>query len=161
MKPFVFYFVFANFFSSTVLVTVTGPSVLSRPSSLQDQSVRAPERILAKPSSVGPGLSKTDKAGKLNGTIHPSTEQVVKARPRSPHPDARRLADILAIPKIEELSEIDDSDWLISSKLGPEKKRKVDDSRGTTIADTPPRVWSKAKSIDSADVSALPYVIPY
>ncbi|CAM8887366.1 unnamed protein product [Rhodiola kirilowii] len=152
---------------------VTGPNKLSRPSSsfhLHSENGKTPEprQIPLKPSPDGQGATnifKVDKVGKVNGIIdtlvqRPATEQVIQARPQSPHPDTKRLIEVLSVPKIEELSEIDDSDWLISSNKGQEKKHKVDGSHTSTIADTP-HVWSKATTINPADVCALPYVIPY
>ncbi|CAM8991388.1 unnamed protein product [Rhodiola kirilowii] len=151
---------------------VNGLSKLSRPSSihLPSDGRRAlePCQIPVKPSLDGRGAAniiKVGKVGKVNGVIEavlqcPATEHISQARAPSPHPDAKRLIEILSVPKIDELSELNDSDWLFSGKGRPGKKPRVDDSHAGTSVDMP-QVWSKAASIESADVYALPYVIPY
>ncbi|KAL3619966.1 hypothetical protein CASFOL_034878 [Castilleja foliolosa] len=73
---------------------------------------------------------------------------------RSPHPDSKYLAEVLTVPeKLSDCFDNDEQDWLFSEKV--ESKAKV----GPVGEDV--RVWSEAVHIESADVCALPYVIPY
>ncbi|XP_038703181.1 myb-like protein X isoform X2 [Tripterygium wilfordii] len=74
---------------------------------------------------------------------------------KPPHPDSKYLSQILAVPKVE-WSDFDDQEWLFSSDL-LSKKPKVT----CNLVDRTPQVWADALKIDSADVTALPYVIPY
>ncbi|XP_042517613.1 putative uncharacterized protein DDB_G0271982 [Macadamia integrifolia] len=80
-----------------------------------------------------------------------------EASTRPPHPDLRYLSQILSVPKMEEWSEFDDQEWLFSSDSLQSKKPKV----GSSVVNETPQVWAEALQIESADVCALPYVIPY
>ncbi|XP_043709291.1 glutamic acid-rich protein-like isoform X2 [Telopea speciosissima] len=73
------------------------------------------------------------------------------------HPDLKYLSQILSVPKMEEWSVFDDQEWLFSSDCLQSKKPKV----GSSVVDETPQVWAEALQIESADVCALPYVIPY
>lgn len=86
----------------------------------------------------------------------PGADQIAEASRRPPHPDSKYLNQILSVPKMDEWSGIDDQEWLFGSKSTLVRKPdmcldEVNDNR----------VWSEALQIDSADVCALPYVIPY
>lgn len=72
---------------------------------------------------------------------------------KPPHPDAKYLSKILTVPKMDDLSDFDDQEWLFNSDSQVKKPKAV--SSGV------PQVWDRALRIDSADVCALPYVIPY
>ncbi|XP_052207034.1 uncharacterized protein LOC127811324 [Diospyros lotus] len=113
-----------------------------------------------------------NKACKVNGTIdakplsisskktYPASthvNQIAPASTKPPHPDTKYLGQVLSVPKMEDWSELDDQEWLYSSKDHLEGKADV---RSAGITETP-RVWSDAMWIESADVCALPYVIPY
>ncbi|XP_042483511.1 splicing regulatory glutamine/lysine-rich protein 1-like [Macadamia integrifolia] len=74
-----------------------------------------------------------------------------------PHPDLEYLSQILSVTQMEELSDFDDQEWLFSSDSLQSKNPKV----GSSVADETPQVWAEALRIESADVCALPYVIPY
>lgn len=75
---------------------------------------------------------------------------------KAPHPDSKYLSHILTVPKMGDWSESDDQEWLFSKK-GPPKRAHLE----LHGVNEEPRVWSEAVHIESADVYALPYVIPY
>ncbi|KDP39333.1 hypothetical protein JCGZ_01090 [Jatropha curcas] len=90
----------------------------------------------------------------------PTTTQAdKKAEPpkRPPHPDLKYLSQVLTVPKMEEWSDFDDQEWLFLGSDSQLKKPKL----GSLRVDETPQVWSEALQIDSVDVCALPYVIPY
>ena len=76
---------------------------------------------------------------------------------KPPHPDSKYLSQVLSVPKMEEWSDFDDQEWLFHSNESQSKKTKV----GFSEIDEAPQVWAEALQIESADVCALPYVIPY
>ncbi|GAB4841461.1 hypothetical protein Ancab_022177 [Ancistrocladus abbreviatus] len=84
-------------------------------------------------------------------------EQIQKPSSKPPHPGAECLSSILSVPKIDEWSDFDDQEWLFGSNSLPSKKTEV----GCPRADAEQQVWAKALYIESADVSALPFVLPY
>ncbi|GFY82559.1 hypothetical protein Acr_02g0007990 [Actinidia rufa] len=81
-------------------------------------------------------------------------DKIAQASMKPPHPDSKYLSLILSVPKMDEWSDFDDQEWLFSSKTCSAKPPNV----GSAEA---PRVWAEALQIESADVCALPYVIPY
>ncbi|CBI40883.3 unnamed protein product, partial [Vitis vinifera] len=85
------------------------------------------------------------------------TTEKCEASAKQPHPDSKYLSQILSVPKIEECSNFDDQEWLFSSKNPQSKNMEV----GSLGFDGTMQVWAEALPIKSADVSALPYVIPY
>ncbi|XP_073126981.1 uncharacterized protein [Henckelia pumila] len=74
---------------------------------------------------------------------------------RPPHPDSKYLNEVLTVPKLGDLSENDDQDWLFS-KQPPSTKMK---SESVLVEEH--CVWSEAVLIEPADICAMPYVIPY
>ncbi|GMH28279.1 hypothetical protein Nepgr_030122 [Nepenthes gracilis] len=116
-----------------------------------------------------PSFVEADKKpDKLNGTTdaplfrrfaHETAhaDQNVEASRRLPHPDTEYLSQILAVPKMDEWSDFDDQEWLFGSSIFQSRNSKMETS-GVYEA-TP--VWAESLKIDSADVFALPYVIPY
>lgn len=88
------------------------------------------------------------KESKINGVIGAEVGHALKP----PHPDIKYLTHLLSVPKMTEWCDLDDQEWLFQSK-----KPKV----GCSIEDEAPQVWAEAVPIESADVCALPYVIPY
>ncbi|KAL2530966.1 DNA ligase 1-like [Forsythia ovata] len=87
----------------------------------------------------------------------PKVENLIaEASRRPPHPDSKYLSEILTVPKMEEL-QTDDQEWLFYMKDPPSNKPKV----GFWGVREDVCVWSEAMYIESADVYALPYVIPY
>lgn len=83
-------------------------------------------------------------------------DKVTKTSAKPPHPDTKYLSQILSVPKMEEWSEFDDQEWLFSSD-----ETRLKEPKEVSVAIETPQVWDVAMQIDSADVCALPYVIPY
>lgn len=80
---------------------------------------------------------------------------------KRPHSDLKYLDQILNVPKREELHEVDDDqqEWLFGqSGLKLLKKQGADSA--TSLVETP-QVWNQALRIESADIVALPYVVPF
>ncbi|KAL8525279.1 hypothetical protein ACS0TY_014782 [Phlomoides rotata] len=87
----------------------------------------------------------------------PKVEDLIaEASRRPPHPDSKYMLEVLTVPKMEEWSENDDQDWLVSKKSCSRKPNV-----GPIGVKEYPPVWSETVHIESADVYALPYVIPY
>ncbi|KAI8538110.1 hypothetical protein RHMOL_Rhmol09G0076900 [Rhododendron molle] len=85
----------------------------------------------------------------------PPADQILEASKKPPHPDSKYLDQVLSVPKLKEWSDFDDQEWLFSSRNGRSSEKP--DAGSSEI----PRVWAEALRIESADVCALPYVIPY
>ncbi|XP_059660084.1 uncharacterized protein LOC132306635 isoform X2 [Cornus florida] len=113
---------------------------------------------------------KENKEPKINGSIAVQQPNVCSMKPLSapvkakakvavkpPHPDSKYLSQILYVPKIEAWSDFDDQDWLFGNDNLQLKKPKLDSSK----VDGTPNVWDEVLRMESADVTALPYVIPY
>ncbi|XP_077212287.1 uncharacterized protein LOC143847362 [Tasmannia lanceolata] len=109
-----------------------------------------------------------NKERKVNGIIEAQPPSVTsrpsisltacengEASTRPPHPDSKYLSQILTVPQKAEWSDFDDQEWLFSSE-NCLSKPKVAVEVGET-----PLVWADAIRIDSGDICALPYVIPY
>ncbi|KAE8677589.1 protein ELC [Hibiscus syriacus] len=124
--------------------------------------------------SKGPGtsLKVEHKERKLNDIVEAQLSSVTPTKHlsssaqasqidevsiKSPHPDSKYLSQVLSVPKMEEWSGVDDQSWLFHSTDPQSKKPKV----GFSEIDEPPQVWAGALQIESADIYALPYVIPY
>lgn len=115
-------------------------------------------------------LKVDDKDHKINGLIgaqklpisapKPSTviaEQITEASRRPPHPDTKYLSKVLSVPRMDEWSGFDDQEWLFDSKGSLLKKSEM----GSVRVNPEQHVWAEALQMESADVYALPYVIPY
>jgi hypothetical protein len=76
-----------------------------------------------------------------------------KAYLKQPHPDINYLSQVHCIPSTQDFSEYIDQDWLFSVDHVWQKTVtfKTAESR---------QVWSDAQLIDTADVIAMPYVVP-
>ncbi|KAJ0988915.1 hypothetical protein J5N97_007271 [Dioscorea zingiberensis] len=117
-------------------------------------------------NSVKAGLpdNKTRKANGITGAHTPPIEMKPLAiadtsgngeiTKKPPHRDCKYLNQVYSVPKMEEFSENVDQAWLFSSENYLQKPMKLK-------AEETPQVWAEAMHIDSADVFALPYVIPY
>lgn len=73
------------------------------------------------------------------------------------HPDLKYLNQILSLPQIEESPEFDDQEWLLGANNLQSKTPMV----GATGDDRTVDVWAEAVRIESVDLTALPYVLPY
>lgn len=112
-----------------------------------------------------------ERASKINGSVElkkpsacsmdmPSArlehKEIVEKCMKPPHPDAKYLSQVLSLPKVE-WSDVDDQKWLFSREDHQAKNPKYI-SPGIEESE---QVWAEALRIESADVIALPYVIPY
>ncbi|KAL3517842.1 hypothetical protein ACH5RR_020431 [Cinchona calisaya] len=112
-----------------------------------------------------------ERASKINGLVElkkPSTssmvlpsaplqhKEVIETLVKPPHPDAKYLSEILSVPKVE-WSDVDEQKWLFNSEGHHRKKPKY----VSPMIKESKQVWAEALQIESADVTALPYVIPY
>lgn len=82
---------------------------------------------------------------------------IAEASRKSPHPDIKYLSKVLSVPQVQEWSDVDDQAWLFNNKKSLLSKSEVDPN-GVKQGQ---QVWAEALRIGSADVFALPYVIPY
>nr|XP_043609422.1 WAS/WASL-interacting protein family member 2-like [Erigeron canadensis]XP_043609423.1 WAS/WASL-interacting protein family member 2-like [Erigeron canadensis]XP_043609424.1 WAS/WASL-interacting protein family member 2-like [Erigeron canadensis] len=89
----------------------------------------------------------------VNNLAVPPPMPIPQKKP--PHPDTKYLNQVLSVPKLDPWCAFDDQEWLYNSKTG----RPV--SEKPTTEELQVQVWSEAKHIESVDVCALPYVIPY
>ncbi|KAI3518563.1 hypothetical protein L1887_07368 [Cichorium endivia] len=92
----------------------------------------------------------------------PGSKKKPPAEPplRPPHPDTKYLKQILTVPKFDQWSDIVDQEWLLSRKDDNTHFKKIieDDS----LQDKKEiEIWSEAKHLESVDICALPYVIPF
>ncbi|XP_062109166.1 uncharacterized protein LOC133819829 [Humulus lupulus] len=113
------------------------------------ETLARPPHAEAKPVSVSPMKPKS-------ATTAP-VDPVAEALARPPHPDSKYISQIYSVPNMEEWSDHGDEEWLFDSMASEPKKAKV---KPSTVEETP-QVWSEAQQIESADIFALPYVIPY
>ncbi|TYH49852.1 hypothetical protein ES332_D10G164100v1 [Gossypium tomentosum] len=136
------------------------------------ESCQAPIPLASNSHGAGTGLKVNAKEHKLNGTseaqvlsVSPATHLSASAQAsqmdevckKPPHPDSKYLSQVLSVPEMEEWSDFDDQSWLFHSNGSQSKKPKV----GFSKIDEAPQVWAEALQIESTDVCALPYVIPY
>ncbi|GKV28656.1 hypothetical protein SLEP1_g37678 [Rubroshorea leprosula] len=83
--------------------------------------------------------------------------QADKVSTKPPHPDSKFLSQVLSVPKMEEWPDFDAQEWLFENNGSQSKKPNM----GTSEIDKTPQVWADSLWIESADVHALPYVLPY
>lgn len=116
---------------------------ISKPKFDNDQEIRI----------NGIGLRKSDACSKRPPD---QLKETVENRLKPPHPDAKYLTEILTVPKVKR-SDIEDLSWLYAKEDQGEKKC----GRVSTKVEEPKEVWAEALQLESADIIALPYVIPY
>ncbi|GMI64340.1 hypothetical protein HRI_000103300 [Hibiscus trionum] len=114
---------------------------------IENKELKVNDIVKAQLSSVSPTKHLSSSA---------QASQNAKVSIKPPHPDSKYLSQVLSVPKMEEWSDFDDQSWLFHSTETQSKKPKV----GFSEIDEP-QVWAEALQIESADVYALPYVIPY
>ncbi|XP_057512355.1 uncharacterized protein LOC130794450 [Actinidia eriantha] len=115
---------------------------------------------------------KTDKDVRINGFVEaqqlnacssklpsiPTQAKVkVEASAKLPHPDSKYLSHILSVPQVAEWSDFDDQEWWFNRDKIHSEKPKL----GSFEVDGTPQVWISALRIESVEVTALPYVIPF
>lgn len=152
------------------------PNKLLRPVSISNPIVENGRKLepsqpsvqFASESQVAPNNHEVDTKEhkiKINGLIQAKFPNVSPVRAREngeaskkpPHPDSKYLSQILSVPKMDEWSDFDDQGWLFDTTNLQTKKHLVDSLGNEGI----PQVWAEAIRIETADISALPYVIPY
>ncbi|XP_017230567.1 uncharacterized protein LOC108205218 [Daucus carota subsp. sativus] len=102
------------------------------------------------------GLVKDKRANGSSTRPSSSTaKQIVGEYPKPPHPDSKYLSKILAIPSIE-WSGFEEQEWL----LGSNSESTKENPSSSQLKESK-QVWDKALQLESADITALPYVIPY
>ncbi|XP_023641667.1 uncharacterized protein LOC17891830 [Capsella rubella] len=79
---------------------------------------------------------------------------------KRPHPDLECLNQILNVPKREELHGVDDDEqeWLYGQSGVKLLKQRA--GYANSLVETP-KVWNQALRIESADILAFPYVVPF
>ncbi|KAL8106583.1 uncharacterized protein LOC141671897 [Apium graveolens] len=135
---------------------------------LENKGVQKAATLTAAGGHEAIGHSKVDnKEHKVNGFVkdkkphcsstRPSStvKQIVGECPKPPHPDSKYLSKILAIPSIE-WSDFDGQEWI----LGSNRKSTEANPNSSQVKETK-QVWDKALQLESVDMTALPYVIPY
>lgn len=76
-----------------------------------------------------------------------------------PHPDSKFLGEILKVPNLDDLPDLDDDQgWLFHIK---KQDFKNSNERPSSIFQGTPEVWGESLYIESVDIHALPYVFPY
>ncbi|PIN00753.1 hypothetical protein CDL12_26737 [Handroanthus impetiginosus] len=88
------------------------------------------------------------------------TKEKIRAnmKPPPPHPDLEYLSQILTVPKVEwRLNDDAAQEWLFGHLDLKAKRPKL----GSSQIESMKSVWAEAMQVESADVTALPYVIPY
>ncbi|XP_022722554.1 myb-like protein X [Durio zibethinus] len=136
------------------------------------ESCKATIPFTSDSQGAGTTLKVDNKERKVNGIIETQllsvsptkhlsasaqASQIDEVSLKPPHPDSKYLSQVLSVPKMEKWSDFDDQSWLFHSNESQSKKPKV----GFSKIDEAPQVWAEALQIESADVCALPYVIPY
>ncbi|KAE9587854.1 hypothetical protein Lalb_Chr23g0278361 [Lupinus albus] len=119
-----------------------------------------------KPGEAATNVKVDHKEHKINGAIEaiaPAATTLpaypkAEASAKPPHPDTKCLSQVYLVPKTEEWSGFDDQEWLFSNSCSQERKPAA---KSSEVGDNTLHVWAEAVHIESADVIALPYVIPY
>ncbi|PSS23945.1 Lariat debranching enzyme like [Actinidia chinensis var. chinensis] len=150
------------------------PSPRPRPPTENGRKLEPCQTLISSASgSPGPpnNLKVDNKERKVNGVIEPQSksssskkssaitqaDQIAQASMKPPHPDSKYLSQVFSVPKMEKWSDFGDQEWLFSSKDCSSEKPNMGSINVTEM----PMVWDEAMQIESDDVCALPYVIPY
>lgn len=134
---------------------------------IQENDVR-PNKMLrmAAPSSqplagspLKPDRVLDHKAKEIKGSVKPQQlpDGNGELSSKAPHPDSKYLEQIYSLPKMVPLLQNDDMDWLFYHCDPSHQKPK----RRPASEEGIPQVWAQATRIESADVLALPYVLPF
>ncbi|KAL3850431.1 hypothetical protein ACJIZ3_012313 [Penstemon smallii] len=133
-----------------------------RPPPVMDASVNGQEaNVTPKMDNKGSMMNGILEGKKYNSSKPPPSasgkaKEKVDKSVKPPHPDSKYLSQILSVPKVE-YPQLDDQEWLFGCKDSRSKRLELGSSE---IEGTNP-VWAEAIRIESADVTALPYVVPY
>ncbi|KAL6511101.1 hypothetical protein OROGR_022225 [Orobanche gracilis] len=92
-----------------------------------------------------------------SASVKPPKEKVGFSMKKAPHPDLKYLSQILTVPKLDlpRFDNDDDQDWTFCCKDAKKPES------GHSETECTKRVWANAVRLESADVTAFPYVIPY
>ncbi|CAL0324961.1 unnamed protein product [Lupinus luteus] len=104
-----------------------------------------------------PTVAATQAPAKLPCPDTKSLNRLTEASAKPPHPDTKYLSQVYSVPKMDTWSEFDDQEWLFGSNSSQERNPVV---KSSEVGDTR-QVWAEALHIETADIYALPYVIPY
>ncbi|KAL3633287.1 hypothetical protein CASFOL_022814 [Castilleja foliolosa] len=119
------------------------------------------------PDSTGKTTNGPDSTGKTINVLRrrqgknnfssrpPSASVKPKEKVKAAHPDLKYLSQILTVPELESSLFEADQEWLSGCK---DAKRL---NFRSSMVEWTDRVWAEAIRLESADVIALPYVIPY
>ncbi|KAL1536197.1 myb-like protein X isoform X2 [Salvia divinorum] len=113
---------------------------------------KSSHQIFVPPKTPHPAPSNVNEATGMSKM----KEHTAEASRKPPHLDSKYLSQVLAVPTVGNWSEDNDQEWLFSKKRPPNKPELEPAGVKEEL-----RVWSEAVHIESADVCALPYVIPY
>ncbi|CAA3021192.1 Hypothetical predicted protein [Olea europaea subsp. europaea] len=137
------------------------------PSSTPSASLKVKKTSVKPAQSYSKNLSQilNSKDSQLNGIIDPkqytssstpsASLNVKENTVKPPHPDSKYLSQILTVPNVE-CPEFEDQGWLFSSEVSRAKRPKIASNQIEGM-----KVWAEVIPVESADVIALPYVIPY
>lgn len=99
------------------------------------------------------GITGSHYQEEHKASVSSSSYDSIEVSLAPPHPDTKYLSQVYSVPAVDGRSEHIDQDWLFS---GDRVHRKPTMFEATES----PQVWAEAQPIDSADVVALPYVVP-
>ncbi|KAH6759735.1 myb-like protein X [Perilla frutescens var. frutescens] len=117
-------------------------------------AVQAPDVMHNKELRMnGSSQCKNHSSSMLLPSVSLKRKEKVATAMKSPHPDLRYLSQILTVPELVEWPQCDDQEWLFDQT----KRRKL----ASPEIQWTKQVWSEAVELESAEVTALPYVIPY
>ncbi|GLT97740.1 hypothetical protein SLE2022_152890 [Rubroshorea leprosula] len=102
-------------------------------------------------------LTPDGQGAATNIKVDSKERKADKVSTKPPHPDSKILSQVLSVPKMEEWPDFDAQEWLFENNGSQSKKPNM----GTSEIDKTPQVWADSLWIESADVHALPYVLPY
>ncbi|CAH2044755.1 unnamed protein product [Thlaspi arvense] len=94
----------------------------------------------------------------MAATMKVKAKENGEASAKPPHPDLKYLDQILNVPKRELILEVDDDQEWLYGPLGVKLKKARTES---PVSGESLQVWNQAFRIESADITALPYVVPF
>lgn len=118
---------------------------------------KLPLRTIDQEEHITNGVTKTQSSSALS--MYPVAAKTGTTNTKvgaTPHPDCVYLNRLYTIPKVDGYPEYDDQEWVFSSCHDRKSNSKLQAN-----ANDVPQVWSETIQIESANVLALPYVIPF
>lgn len=120
------------------------------------QALDAFHKMHKKESRMNGPLEGIKTSSSMPSSASLKGKEKVATTTKPPHPDLKYLSQILAVPEVE-WPQCDEQEWLFDHKDSQAKRPKLASSETQWTK----QVWSEAVELESADVTALPYVIPY